>query len=51
MRNFAILAAVILAIVILASVVKARSKPYDESADAKAILEFMVESARPKTPN
>jgi protein disulfide-isomerase len=46
MRNFAILAAVILAIVILASVVKARSKPYDESADAKAILQTALASAK-----
>jgi protein disulfide-isomerase len=46
MRNFAILAAVILAIVILASIVKARSKPYDESADAKAILQTALASAK-----
>ncbi len=46
MRIFAILAAVILAAVILVSVVEARSKPYDESVDAKAILQTVLASAK-----
>jgi protein disulfide-isomerase len=45
-RIFVILAAVIFAVVILASVVKARSKPYDESADAKVVLQTALVSAK-----
>lgn len=46
MRIFVILAAVILAAVILASVVKTRSKPYDESADAKVVLQTALAAAK-----
>jgi thioredoxin 1 len=46
MRNFAILAAVILAAFMLTPVSAAGSKPYDESADAKAILRTALASAK-----
>lgn len=46
MRRFVVLAVVILAVVILAFVVKARSKPYDESADAKTVLQAALTSAK-----